>query len=235
MLVQNKRAFFKGIILMITFLVVLFLMFTPLFKGKNALEAADELFNSISKGSTSYIGDLKKQAEAYKGAEINVNLQVKKPEQAEKMKKVLGASGAKVTAEGEKLTASGDLGAILAVALSDSEAMFANREEPLRQKYDMPGKEAMYIWWSALKETDKDLSRQKSFKQAAFVSEVIKKGVEVGYNFFGIEKQTAASKAGLITFAMIFYVIYTLWWGVAILFLFEGVGFQLKAKAKKEF
>jgi hypothetical protein len=29
-------------------------------------------------------------------------------------------------------------------------------------------------------------------------------------------------------------VIYTLWWGVAILYLFEGIGLQMKAGKKKE-
>ena len=66
------------------------------------------------------------------------------------------------------------------------------------------------------------------------MSEVIKKGVEVAFNFYGIEPQSVVSKAGILSFALVFYVIYTLWWGVAIFFLFEGFGLQMKAGAKKE-
>jgi hypothetical protein len=34
---------------------------------------------------------------------------------------------------------------------------------------------------------------------------------------------------------LIFYVVYSLWWGYAILFLFEGLGLSMKrAKVKKE-
>jgi hypothetical protein len=33
----------------------------------------------------------------------------------------------------------------------------------------------------------------------------------------------------------VFYVVYTLWWGFAIFFIFEGIGLSMtKAKVKKE-
>jgi hypothetical protein len=42
-------------------------------------------------------------------------------------------------------------------------------------------------------------------------------------------------KAGLMTFLLVFYVAYTLWWGFAIFFIFEGIGLTMsKAKVKKE-
>jgi hypothetical protein len=62
----------------------------------------------------------------------------------------------------------------------------------------------------------------------------MKKGVEVGYNFYGIEPKKASSKAGILSFALIFYVIYTLWWGYAILYLFHGLGLEMKARVKRE-
>ena len=129
---------------------------------------------------------------------------------------------------------SGDLGAVMAVALKDSEAMFNNRDAELQTKYGIPGRDALYTWWSAFKEMDKDLKKQTKFKDAAFVGDVVKKGVEVGYNFFKIQPESASSKAGILSFALIFYVIYTLWWGIAVLYLFEGFGLQMKAGAKKE-
>jgi hypothetical protein len=72
------------------------------------------------------------------------------------------------------------------------------------------------------------------FAEASFLADVVKKGVEVGYNFYGIEPQQASAKAGILSFSLVFYVIYTLWWGYGILFLFEGVGMQMKKGAKKE-
>ncbi|MFH1114337.1 MAG: hypothetical protein V1792_10475 [Pseudomonadota bacterium] len=234
MFVRNKGAFVKGLVLAVSFAVVLVLMFLPLFSGENALEAADRLFNSISKGSTNFFSDLLKKNQAFKGVNVEVKLSFPSAPMAGTAAKILDAAGAKAQIDDAKLAVTGDLDRILAAALSDGAAMFENKDEPLRQKYGISGKEALYAWWYSLKQIDKDLTRQKRFKEAAFVSEVIKKGVEVGYNFFGIKSREARGSIGTLSFAMVFYVIYTLWWGIAVLFLFEGIGMQLKHAAKKE-
>ncbi len=38
----------------------------------------------------------------------------------------------------------------------------------------------------------------------------------------------------MLTFSLVFYVIYTLWFGIAVLFLFEGFGLEMKKGARKE-
>ncbi len=234
MLIKEKRAFIKGLVLAIGFLVVLVIMFLPLLDGDTALTAADKLFNSISKGSTNFIPDLMKKSEAYNGTALEVNVTLKDREMAQKVTKLFSAAGAQASGAGAQLKVKGDLGRISGAALEDSYAMFNNREAEVSSKYGFPGKEVLYLWWSAFKEVDKDLKKQERFKEAAFLAVVVKKGVEVGYNFYQIEPQTARSKAGILTFSLIFYVIYTLWWGIAILFLFEGFGLQMTAGSKKE-
>jgi hypothetical protein len=234
MLVRNKREFTKGILLAVTFLIVLVIMFMPLFNGENALRAADRLFNSISKGSTSYIPDLVKKNKAYEAVAIEATVKVQKPEILKQATKLLTSAGVQATAEGEQVKIKGNLGAVLGAALKDSEAMFNNRDAELQTKYGFPGKEVLYAWWTMFKGLDLDLKRQAKFKEAAFVGDVVKKGVEVAYNYFQIEPQSAVSKAGILTFSLIFYVIYTLWWGIAVLFPFEGIGLEMKAGAKKE-
>ena len=87
---------------------------------------------------------------------------------------------------------------------------------------------------NVLKEIDKDLTRQKQFKEASFVADVVKKGIEVSYNFANIVPESAGSRMGILSFSLIFYVIYTLWWGLAVMYLFEGVGLQMTAGTKKE-
>jgi hypothetical protein len=119
-------------------------------------------------------------------------------------------------------------------ALKDSEAMFQNQGSAVSGKYGLPEKEVLFVWWKTLNELDKDFKRQGRFKEAAAVSEVMKRGVEVGYNFYGIAPESASSRAGILTFSLLFYVVYTLWWGMAIFFLFEGLGLKMKAGAKKE-
>jgi hypothetical protein len=240
MVIKNGKAFSKGLLLMASFFVVLVLMFMPLFGGgdrprENALEAADKLFNSISKGSTNYIPDLNKKVAAYKGKSFTATIKLKDDQGAQAASKLLTAGGAQAKVEaGNQLAVSGDLGQVLEAAIKDSEAMFNNREAEVSSRYGFPGKEALFVWWNVFKELHKDLYRAQRFKEGDLVTEVVQKGVEAAYNYFGIVPETVGSKAGILTFSLIFYVIYTLWWGIAILYFFEGVGLELKAGAKKE-
>lgn len=241
MLIKDSKNFVKGLLLTISFCVVLIIMFMPYFgvsprtnQAQNAMEAADDLFNAISKGSTLYIPDLEKKNKAFEGNTIDVNVKLKSNDMAQKASKLLTTSGAKVSGEGAQLKVEGDLGKIIAGSLKDSNELFYNRDAQLQSKYGFSGREAIYAWWSILKEFDKDLKRQNKFREAAFVSDVTKKAVEVAFNFYGIEPQSVVSKAGILSFSLVFYVLYTLWWGIAIFFLFEGFGLQMKAGAKKE-
>jgi hypothetical protein len=237
MLIKNKKEFGKGALLAISFLVVLVFMFLPLFEGHNTFVAADKLFNSIAKGSTYYIGDLIKKNAAFNGQTFDVTIKLKNQEAADKAKKVFTTAGCEVSGEAGQFKIKGDLGKVMSAALKDSDDMFYNRDADLKTRYGIEGKEVLYAWWSSFKPMDlelKKLGRPENFKQAAFLSEVVKKGLEVGYNFFQISPQSARSRGGILTFSLVFYVIYTLWWGIAILFLFEGIGLEMKAGAKKE-
>jgi capsid portal protein len=64
---------------------------------------------------------------------------------------------------------------------------------------------------------------------------VMKKAVEPAYNFYKIESQKVVDKAGIMSGLLIFYVAYTMWWGFAIFYMFDGIGLTMKkAKVKKE-
>ncbi len=75
---------------------------------------------------------------------------------------------------------------------------------------------------------DRDLSRQRKFKAATAVSLIKNKAVETSYNYYRIEPQNITDRLGLVIFSLIFYVIYTLWYGFAIMYLFEGWGLRLE-------
>jgi hypothetical protein len=234
MIVKNKKQFVWGLTLGASFAVILLLMFSPLFHGENSLQAADRLFNSIAKGSTYYFPGLQEKNEHYKDVKFEVTLKLADEDMAGKATKLLAEAGVGVAVNSAEVKASGYMGQIVQAALQDSEAMFNNQEEAIAAKYGYPGKEVLYVWWSTFKSLDKELKKHKMFAEASFLADVVKKGVEVGYNFYGISPQKASTKAGILSFSLIFYVIYTLWWGYAILFLFEGVGMQMKKGAKKE-
>ena len=79
-----------------------------------------------------------------------------------------------------------------------------------------------------MKEMDKELKDQKKFKEAKVVSLVKKKAVESSYNYYKIEPQKISDRWGIVIISLLFYVIYTLWYGFAIMFMFEGWGMRLE-------
>lgn len=227
-MIAGKGKFALGLVLLAAFTGVLIVMFSPIFNGKNALQYLDALYNSISKGSAYYIPDVKEEIQGYSGHAVSVTLQFKDPSQAEKTALLFGAAGAAVLSEGALLKVKGELGAILKACLADSDAMYHNRGEQVSGKYGYDEREVMYNWWSACKAMDKDLKKQKKFKEAKTLDLVKSKAVETAYNYYRIEPQRITDRLGIVIFSLAFYVLYTLWYGFAIMFLFEGWGMRLE-------
>lgn len=235
MLVVNKKAFNRGALLGVSFLIVLAIMFMPIFgEGRNAFRAADRFYNSIAKGSTYYIPHVMEQNEEFKGRQIDVAIQLDNEEMVRNAAQLFEAGGASVAAEGTELRVSGDLGRILSEAISQADLVFHNRGEEIAQRFGFSQREALYVWHKSLKAVNKALTKQENFKEAAWIEEALKRTVEVAYNFYKIEPRSASSAALMLSVSLGFYVIYTLWWGYAILNLFEGFGLEMKAGHKKE-
>ena len=95
-------------------------------------------------------------------------------------------------------------------------------------KYGYNERQVLYNWWKACKEMDKDLKRQKRFEEATVVTLLKKKAVETSYNYYKIEPQKITDRIGVVIFSLVFYVIYTMWYGFAIMYMFEGWGLQLE-------
>jgi hypothetical protein len=169
-MITHKKEFYKGLGLLIAFFVILIIIFTPVFKGENALNYLDALYNSISKGSAYYIPKVKKETDKFKGNSVSVTL------------------------------------------------LMTNKDE---------AKQAALLFTKSNAMVD-DLKKQKKFKEAHVIELVKKKAVETSYNYYEIEPQKISDRLGLVIFSLVFYVVYTLWYGFAIMFLFEGWGLQLE-------
>ncbi|HMB31657.1 MAG TPA: hypothetical protein VKN82_07525 [Desulfohalobiaceae bacterium] len=228
MLVTNRKAFSLGIILAIVFFLTLIYMFTPSFNGTNAFHASDALFNSRSKDNAYFIPKLQQDNRKYLNESFSVTLDLKLLEQAEKL---LSVAGCQVERKEGQLKIFGNLGQTVKSSLVDAEALYYNQAEKVASRYGLPAKEVLYTWELIFNDLKEVLNEQKHFDQAQFINEVMYKGVEVAYNYCGIE---ASSNNGILVFALVFYVVYTLWWGFAIYFLFEGVGLIMTAGEKKE-
>lgn len=237
MLIVHKKTFTLGFVLAVTFFIILFYMFTPNFgehggKKLNAFEASDNLFNSISKGSSYFIDDLKAKNAEFMSKDVAFDLPADKI--PANLAVLLQKSGLQVTPGANGMNVKGDFGKMMAAAIDDSDLMFYNKGADVAAKYAMPEKDAMKGWWNILRETKRELDKQSKFALSKWLSEVQSRAVEVGYNFYGVDPEKASTKAGILTFLLVFYVIYTLWYGYSMYFMFDGLGMKMKGGKKKE-
>ncbi len=226
-MIANKKKFFSGLGLMMGFTVVLILFFSPLFGGHNGLDYLDNLYNTISKGSAYYIPQMKTKIEAYQRQQVRVTLDLGINKQAEQTALLFKAGGAKTAVSEGTLKVTGDLGQVLANSLQDADAMYHNEGKTVSDKYGYNERQVLYNWWKAFHEMEKELKQQKQFKAADTVALVVKKAVETSYNYYQIEPQKITDKLWLVGFSLVFYVAYTMWYGFAFMFMFEGWGMKL--------
>lgn len=226
-MIASKKEFFGGFAMLLGFIGVFVVMFMPIFEGKNLLDYMDSLYNSISKGSAYFIPKLQEGVKEHEGKAVTLELIMEDEAQAKGMGTILTKRGVETKLDGAKVAVKGDLGQILGFAITDSDDMFANKGDKLKTAYGIEGKQSLYYWWKGLKAMDKDLKRQEKFAESKFVGAVIKKGVECSYNYFGVAPENIMDKILVVIFSLVFYVVYTLWYGFAIMFMFEGWGLKL--------
>jgi len=236
MIVKNKSTFFTGAFLAVTFAGVLTLIFSPVFgDGRSGLVYADDMFNKLSKGSSYFIPKVMKSNEAFANTALAVSVKFEKPEQIDGTVKLLAAAGIESKNANPELQINCNLGALMAKILQDSDDMYKNNGTAVAARYGADEKKVMESWHNMLKGVDKALKKQGKIEDAKIVSDVMKKAVEPAYNYYKIEAQNVVDKAGIMTGLLLFYVAYTMWWGFAIFYMFDGIGLTMKkAKVKKE-
>jgi len=237
MLIRNRRALLIGLLLGLSFAVVLALIFSPVFgKGQNGLQFADQMFNELAKGSSNFIPRMREENRVLAGRRVQLSLQLDDPAMLADAVSVLAAAGAKVSATaGFTLGVEADLGALMSLALDDAEAMYHNDAAALDRRYGLEARAVMVAWWHILKRMDMILKRQGLLDEAKVVLDIKKKAIETAHNFYGIEARRVSEEIAMMTGLLAFYVVYTMWWGFAIFFIFEGFGLTMKkAKVKQE-
>jgi len=227
-MIANKKEFFGGSLLLLAFMAVLIIIFSPVFKGQNGLEYLDALYNSISKGSAYYIPKVKEETGKFDGKSIEVTLSMADEKQANQTALLFKRGEASVNVAGDTLQVTGDLGKILENSLADADNMYHNDGKGVSEKYGYSERQVLFNWWKALKAMDNDLKKQKKFKEAKVVSLIVKKAIEPSYNYYRIVPQKISDRFGIVIFSLVFYVVYTLWYGFAIMFMFEGWGLRLE-------
>jgi len=239
-MIVNKSLFNKGLLLMASFSCIFVSLFLPIWGGgKNGLDAADDMFNRLSKGSSYFIPDVQKQALKLEGKTVTVTAKVKDAKLAPRAVENLIKAGATAELKDGAVTYTGDLGKILGAALADADDMFKNNGKAVLERYgvsDKDGEKAITkAWWVGLDPSIKELQKQKLIEEAKIVGNVNKRGLEPGYNFYGIAGEKVLDNVLPLVGLLVFYVVYTMWYGYAIFDLFGGIGMGMsKPKIKKE-
>ena len=98
---MQKKLKVRGILMLVSFFVVLGVIFSPVFPGKwdnpnkvNGLDFMDNLFNRISKGSSYFIPKAIKDSEKFAGKKIDVKIKLESEERAAETAKLFEGSGA---------------------------------------------------------------------------------------------------------------------------------------------
>jgi hypothetical protein len=225
-MIAKPKEFYRGIFMLAAFSIVFASFMSPVFNGKNGLDFLDNFYNSISKSSSYYVPKLKKSAEKFSGNMIKVSLELGKQD-AETALQMFNAIGVKPIKTADQISIEADMKLILDALLIDADLMVANDGAKLKEKYGIDEKRAMFTWWKVAGEIDKKLKKQDKFKEAIMFDSVKKKGIEQAYNYYGVKMEKAQDKIILMSLSLIFYVIYTIWYGYSILFIFEGIGLKI--------
>lgn len=74
---------------------------------------------------------------------------------------------------------------------------------------------------------EKDMTKAGQFEQAKFVKNCMSKAVEPAYNYYEVEAKPVKEEIFLLIASLVFYTVYTMWYGFGLLYLFEGYGIKL--------
>lgn len=227
-MIAKKREFYIGLTMLISFTAVLGILFAPVYHGANGLSFLDNMFNSMSKGSAYYIPAMKVEADKLAGTTINLTLEVDKESQREILTRLLDQANASASTAGTEFTMTADLGQLLNACIMDSETMYNNDGASIVQKYQTNERVILFNWHQLLKKIEKGLTKEKLFKEAKAVALINQRAVETAYNYYKVEAKSVKDSAFMLIFALVFYVVYTLWFGFGIMYTFEGLGMQME-------
>lgn len=239
-MVVNKKAFSMGMILLVSFSGVFFLIMMPIFgNGMTGLDYSDDLFNKLSKGSSYFLPEVKDGIKEFNGKQAKVAAKFKSEDEAKLSLAVLTKAGFSAAQAGDTLNLDVDLGKMLSKVVDDADVMYHDDGAKIGAFYgldkDPEGKVAMKAWWTLLANMIKPLQKDKQIPMANAANLVNQKAIEPAYNFYGIKAESILDKIPAASGLLIFYVVYTMWYGFAIFEIFNGIGLSMsKSKVKKE-
>lgn len=231
MLIANKKEFLKGASLLVSFVIMFAIIMTPIFKDsegnpRTGLEYADNIFNSLSKGSSYFIPEIREGIKPVMNKEISVEIALPDRSLAPLALDILRRSGARAEESPDgKIAISGKLGDLFARAIEVSDLLYHNNGAAVSELYDENSPTTVArVWWDILSPMVKIFQKKNELAAANAADLVVRKGIEPGNNFYGIQPINVLDHIPLITFLLAFYVVYAIWYGFGIYGIFGGLG-----------
>lgn len=223
----------RAFLLLIPFFLVFAAIFMPWYPGPhggkvNGLDYLDNFFNELSKGSAYYVDRQKEKVAKYNGQNFSTTMTMNSVDEAATTAKLFNTNNIPATIDGSNVSISGDFGAMLTTMLDDADLMYKNDGAAVTQKYGINERKALNSWYKSLGAMEKDLNKAKEFEKAKVVKNAMTKAIEPAYNYYGVQAKPVKDEVVLLIFALTFYVVYTVWYGFGVLFLFEGMGIRLE-------
>lgn len=233
--VVDQKKFGIGLVGLITFFVVLAFWLFPVINHKTGLEWADGLFNQLAKNSVSFMPAATKMAATFEGVTVDLGVNPRWPGGDVRVAQIVQANGmsAKVIGDGRVRIVT-DLGLLAKAATEDADLLFKGEEQELQNKYGISGKEVIYYWWTAFDGLVRRYVQENRPAEADFASFMTTSVLEPSYNFAGIKSKSISENVGIVVLLLVFYILYTLWLGFSVMYLFEGIGIRTTKPAEKK-
>lgn len=234
-LIVRRGRFALGLAGLVSFAVVLAVGLSPVAGGHTVLQGADDLFNQLAKDAAYHVADARAKSAAFDRRPVDLGIRPRDAVDAAALARLLKANGfrAKRLADG-RTRVFGDLGPLAHAALADADLAYGNQDAALEAKYQASAPQVVYHWWVVFSGLTRRFVQENDGAAANFTKFVTAKALEPAYNFRGIEPRPIRDNVARMVGLLAFYVIYTLWYGFSILWLFEGMGITASAAAEKK-
>lgn len=229
MIIVHKKKFYQGLVLLLSFAVLVWTMMLPLFhdsEGRklDGLQYADTIFNELSKGSSWFIPEVLASLKA--AAPETVSLKIRLPDMAlaRIAAQELETAGVRRIAIDDGIVSfTGNLKSVLQAATEDSAALYNSNDEEIQRRYgNLAPLEVSRAWWHLLSPAIQELQKADDVQSAKLVEMVVRRAIEPGNNFYGLPAARVSENIGLVCALLAFYVLYAIWYGFAIYHLFDG-------------
>jgi len=217
-----------------SFCIVCGFILFPIAGQKPALQRADHLFNGLAKNSANYQVEGRNAAAIFVGTNIDLGIRPRDFADGAALVRLVNMNGAEARiAPDGRVRIQGDLGALAQAALADAESAFHNRKQLIEAKYRMPDTEVLYCWWIIFDGLTRRYIQDSKGKEAGFTKLITGKVLEPAYNFRNIEPLNISDHAWSVLFILGFYILYTLWYGLSIMRMTEGMGIGVSERGDK--